>query len=165
MTDPLTGLLNRRAISERATMEWQRAQREGRPLSVVLMDVDRLKQINDTYGHLAGDEALKTLGDLLKTSMRRYDWAGRWGGDEFMLLLPGAELEAAREVAGRLLQRFNRHKIQLNGSQEVDLHVSLGVASQKQIDPANDSLDNLFSQADQALYNAKERGRNQVGVA
>lgn len=165
MTDPLTGLLNRRAISERATMEWQRALREGRPLSVVLMDVDRLKQINDTHGHLAGDEALKTLGDLLKTSMRRYDWAGRWGGDEFMLLLPGAELEAAREVANRLLQRFNRHKIQLNGSEEVDLHVSLGVASQKQIDPATDSLDNLFSQADQALYNAKERGRNQVGVA
>jgi diguanylate cyclase (GGDEF)-like protein/PAS domain S-box-containing protein len=165
MTDPLTGLLNRRAISERASAEWERAQRDNRPLSVVLMDVDRLKQINDTYGHLAGDEALKAMGELLMTSMRRNDSAGRWGGDEFMLLLPGADLSAARDVAERLLQRFNRQKIRVDGRREVDLQVSLGVAAQTEMRGEHDSLDRLFSRADQALYSAKQRGRNQVSLA
>lgn len=168
MTDPLTGLLNRRAITLRAEMEWDRAQREQRPLSVVLMDVDRLKQINDGFGHLAGDAALKTLGDLLKTSMRRNDWAGRWGGDEFMLVLPGAQREAAREVAERLRQRIQRTQIDLGDGRETQLQVSMGVASQFTAEQVNGlivSLDQLFAHADQALYVAKAAGRNRVGLA
>jgi len=168
MTDPLTGLLNRRAITQRAEMEWERALREGRPLSVVMMDVDRLKQINDGFGHLAGDAALRTLGDLLKTSMRRNDWAGRWGGDEFMLVLPGAQREAARDVAERLRQRIQRAQIDLGDGREVQLQVSMGVASQSAsatMDALAASLDELFALADQALYMAKQAGRNRVGLA
>jgi diguanylate cyclase (GGDEF)-like protein/PAS domain S-box-containing protein len=164
MTDPLTGLLNRRAITEHAQAEWQRAVREDRPLSVVIMDVDRLKQINDTYGHLAGDAALRRLGDILKASMRRYDWAGRWGGDEFLLVLPGANADAARDVAERIRATSSNQKFNVEGG-EVDLHVSLGVASHSKTNPELDTVDKLFARADEALYNAKQSGRNQVGIA
>jgi diguanylate cyclase (GGDEF)-like protein/PAS domain S-box-containing protein len=166
MTDALTGLLNRRAIMEHAQAEWERAQRERRALSLVVMDVDHLKQINDTLGHLAGDAALKALAEIMRASMRRYDWAGRWGGDEFLLVLPGAELNEARNVAERLRQRFKQNKVELEDQSElIELHVSLGVACQAQVDAGKDSLENLIARADQALYQAKEGGRDQVGAA
>lgn len=164
MSDGLTGLLNRRAIMEHAEAEWQRAQREKRPLSLVVMDVDRLKEINDTFGHLVGDQALGQLADLMRSGMRRYDWVGRWGGDEFLLVLPGTELQEAREVAERLRVRFKQNKIKLKGGKEIELHVSLGVASQATLDQASDSLQNLLARADQALYKAKLAGRDQVEV-
>jgi len=164
MTDPLTGLLNRRAIMEHAEAEWQRAQREGRPLSLVVMDVDRLKEINDTFGHLAGDQALNQLAGLLRNSMRRYDWVGRWGGDEFMLVLPGTDLEEARNVADRLRLRFKQSKISLKKDKEIELHVSLGVACQAEVGKDEDTLQNLIARADRALYQAKQNGRDQVGV-
>lgn len=165
MTDPLTGLLNRRAIMEHAGAEWQRAQREKRPLGLVMIDVDRLKQINDTYGHLAGDEALKSLANLMRSSMRRYDWAGRWGGDEFLLVLPGADLDVAHNIAERLRQRFKQNKVQMANQKEIELQVSLGVACQLQFVEGKDTLENLIARADQALYKAKQDGRDQVGVA
>jgi len=166
MTDPLTGLLNRRAIMEHARAEWQRAQREKRPLSLVIMDVDRLKQINDTFGHLSGDEALKALANLMTSSMRRYDWAGRWGGDEFLLVLPGADLDEARNVVERLRLRFSQHRVQLKDQKEIELHVSVGVACQPQVeDGSKGTLETLIARADQALYKAKQEGRDQVGVA
>ncbi len=164
MTDALTGLLNRRAIMEHAQAEWQRAQRERRSLSVVIMDMDRLKQINDSLGHLAGDAALKTLAEIMRAGMRRYDWAGRWGGDEFLLVLPGAERDEAKNVAERLRLRFKQGKVQLADQNEIELKVSLGVASQGQTDGQRDSVENLIARADQALYQAKEGGRDQVGV-
>ncbi len=164
MTDALTGLLNRRSIMEHAEAEWQRARREGRSLSVVIMDVDRLKQINDSLGHLAGDAALKTLAEIMRAGMRRYDWAGRWGGDEFLLVLPGAERDEAKTVAERLRLRFKQGKVQLADQNEIELKVSLGVASQGQTDGQQDSVENLIARADQALYQAKEGGRDQVGV-
>lgn len=164
MTDGTTGLLNRRAIMEHAEAEWQRAQRERRPLSLVVMDVDRLKEINDTFGHLVGDQALIRLADLMHSGMRRYDWVGRWGGDEFLLVLPGTDLHEAREVAERLRVRFKQNKFQLKGGQEIELHVSLGVASQSSIDQGSDSLQNMLARADQALYKAKQAGRDQVAV-
>lgn len=162
MTDELTGLLNRRAITERAELEWQRAQQDRTSFSLVLLDVDHLKEINDTHGHLAGDEALRTLGNLLKTSMRRNDWAGRWGGDEFLLLLPGSDQKTARQVAERLRERVNRSRVRLESGIEEDLRVSLGVVSNQ---GSIGSLDGLFAEADRALYGAKQAGRNQVGVA
>lgn len=165
MTDELTGLLNRRAISERAEIEWQRALQEQQPLSLVLMDLDHLKDINDTYGHLVGDDALRTIGNLLQTSMRRNDWAGRWGGDEFMLVLPGAELEMARLVAERLRERISRSHIPLEDGTHVQLRVSLGVVSNSMRQGSIATLDELFARADGALYSAKQAGRNRVGVA
>jgi diguanylate cyclase (GGDEF)-like protein/PAS domain S-box-containing protein len=164
MSDGLTGLLNRRAIMEHAEAEWQRAQREKRPLSLVVMDVDRLKEINDTFGHLVGDQALVQLADLMKNGMRRYDWVGRWGGDEFLLVLPGSGLQESREVAERLRQRFKQTHIKLNGGQGIELHVSMGVASQSKIKEDGDTLQTLLARADKALYKAKLSGRDQVEV-
>jgi len=165
MTDELTGLLNRRAITERAELEWQRAAQESLPLSLILMDLDHLKNINDTHGHLAGDEALRTIGNLLKTSMRRNDWAGRWGGDEFMLLLPGADLLMAQQVAERLRQRISQSQVQLEDGAPVQIRVSLGVVSSPLHDRRTKTLDDLFAQADGALYSAKQAGRNRVATA
>ena len=102
MQDALTGLLNRRAITDHAEAEWERAQREKRPMSLLLIDLDNLKKINDAKGHLVGDQVLIELAQVIKGSRRRYDWAGRWGGDEFILVLPGANLVEAEEVAERL---------------------------------------------------------------
>lgn len=164
MTDGLTGLLNRRAVMEHAEAEWQRAAREKRPLSLAMMDLDRLKEINDTFGHLVGDQALAQLAALTRGSMRRYDWVGRWGGDEFLLILPGTGKQEATEVADRLRIRFKQQKVVLKKGQEIELHVSLGVATQISIQPS-DSLHNLLARADQALYLAKQAGRDRVAVA
>lgn len=162
MTDPLTGLLNRRAIMEHADAEWQRATRENRPLSLVLMDVDRLKEINDTFGHLAGDEALNQLAELMRAGTRRYDWVGRWGGDEFLLVLPGTDLELARTLADRLRLKFKESAIHPKGGKSIDLQMSLGVASKDHRTDSNDSLANMLARADQALYKAKQEGRDRV---
>jgi diguanylate cyclase (GGDEF)-like protein/PAS domain S-box-containing protein len=162
MTDPLTGLLNRRAIMEHAEAEWQRATRENRALSLVLMDVDRLKEINDTFGHLAGDEALNGLAELMRAGTRRYDWIGRWGGDEFLLVLPGTDLNLARTLADRLRLKFKESAVHLKGGKSIELHMSLGVASKDQRTDSNDTLANLLARADQALYRAKQEGRDRV---
>jgi diguanylate cyclase (GGDEF)-like protein/PAS domain S-box-containing protein len=162
MTDPLTGLLNRRAIMEHAEAEWQRASRENRPLSLVLMDVDRLKEINDTFGHLAGDEALNGLAELMRAGTRRYDWVGRWGGDEFLLVLPGTDLTLARTLADRLRMKFKENAIHLKDGKSIELHMSLGVASKDHRADPNDTLANLLARADQALYKAKQGGRDRV---
>ena len=164
MTDVLTGLLNRRAIMEHAEAEWNRAQREGRALTLIILDLDYLKQINDTYGHLAGDRALDHMAGLLRSSMRRYDWAGRWAGDEFLLVLPGTGHAEAVEVAERLRVRVKKSKVTVKDNQEIDLQISLGVAGLEVVKP-EDSLQSLLGRADQALYQAKQEGRDRVGVS
>ncbi|MCW5876792.1 MAG: sensor domain-containing diguanylate cyclase [Anaerolineales bacterium] len=158
MTDELTGLLNRRAIMEHAEAEWQRAEREGSALSLVLLDVDHLKAINDTYGHLVGDQALSHIAEVMRGGMRRYDWAGRWGGDEFLLILPGAENSVAVQVAERLRVRLSAPS--LLGGQGLEMRASLGVASKAP--RAEDSLEHLLARADEALYEAKQAGRDRV---
>ncbi|MEX1247202.1 MAG: diguanylate cyclase [Anaerolineales bacterium] len=163
MTDALTGLLNRRAIMEHAEAEWNRALREQRPLSLVIMDLDYLKEINDTHGHLVGDQALSQVAGLIRGAMRRYDWAGRWAGDEFLLVLPGTRQRDAVDVAERLRQRIKRTGLEINGDQPIQLQVSLGVAGTSAIE-GSDSLQNLLAGADQALYKAKEAGRDQVAT-
>lgn len=164
MTDALTGLHNRRAITERAELEWRGAMQAGLPFSLILLDLDHLKEINDTHGHLMGDEALKLVGTLLKTSMRRNDVAGRWGGDEFMLLLPGSDQEVALQVAERLRQRIGQAHLRLEDGETLTLQVSLGVVSDRAGAHA-ETPDGLFAKADRALYRAKQAGRNRVGVA
>ena len=165
MTDPLTGLLNRRAIMDHAEAEWQRASREGRPLSLVLIDLDQLKEINDEYGHLMGDKVLLVTANLMQTGMRRYDWLGRWGGDEFLLVLPGTDIQEAKKVADRLHELIRQTRVKLNDEIGIELLMSIGVASQSEIDPKRDSLELLLARADEAMYKAKEAGRNRVGLS
>jgi diguanylate cyclase (GGDEF)-like protein/PAS domain S-box-containing protein len=164
MTDALTSILNRRAIMEHAEAEWQRAQREKRPLSLVILDLDRLKEINDTFGHLFGDQALTLVSALMRQGMRRYDWVGRWGGDEFLLVLPGTGTKEAFEVAERLRQRVRQTKLHIKHGQEIELHLSLGVAGHDLVGP-DDLLSDLLAKADGALYEAKQGGRDQVRLA
>jgi diguanylate cyclase (GGDEF)-like protein/PAS domain S-box-containing protein len=162
MQDSLTGLLNRRAITEHAEAEWHRAQRDSHPMCLVLIDLDNLKTVNDSLGHQMGDQVILELAHVITASKRPYDWAGRWGGDEFLLVLPGTTLTEARDVAERLRNKYvETDLVRTMGGQAL---VSLGIACYSGRKEDETSLDKLITQADQALYRAKEQGRNQVEV-
>lgn len=160
MQDSLTGLLNRRAVSEHAEAEWFRAQREGRPLCVVIIDLDNLKIINDKHGHSMGDQVILELARSIKTQRRRYDWAGRWGGDEFLLVLPGATLSDAGEVAERVRNQYTQSPLVSDLGE--DASVSLGVACYSGRKGDGTDIATLLNQADEALYKAKQDGKSQV---
>lgn len=162
MQDPLTGLLNRRAVTEHAEAEWFRARRENRPVCVVLIDLDNLKVVNDSQGHASGDKIILELARAIKTIKRRYDWGGRWGGDEFLLVLPGANLVEAREVAERLRNTYMQSALVKEVGR--DASVSLGIACYSGRKGDETSLTQLLAQADRALYRAKEQGKDQVAV-
>lgn len=162
MQDTLTGLLNRRAITDHAEAEWHRSARERRPMCLALIDLDNLKIVNDNRGHQTGDQAIIELANVIRNSRRRYDWAGRWGGDEFMLVLPGANLVDAHEVAERLRQQFEESPLIQGLPEDVRPHVSLGVACYSGRPGEEVPLALLIKQADQALYRAKQSGKNRV---
>lgn len=162
MQDSLTGLLNRRAITEHAEAEWARAQRDNRPMCLVLIDLDNLKIVNDSMGHQMGDQVILELAKIINASKRRYDWAGRWGGDEFMLVLPGTNLVEATEVADRLRVKYMESELVKRLSGEGLL--SLGIACYSGRKGDETDLNKLIAQADQALYSAKEHGKNRVEV-
>ncbi|MBN2500345.1 MAG: diguanylate cyclase [Anaerolineales bacterium] len=163
-TDPLTLLFNRRAIIEYAQAELSRASRNDTPLSLLLLDMDLLKPVNDKYGHQFGDEALRMLAQAMDQAKRSYDWVGRWGGDEFLVVLPDAGIEEAAEVAARLCQHVNQLKLATPNGHEEGLSISTGISCTGIGNEANFILDELISQADEALYKAKERGRNQFEI-
>lgn len=160
MQDSLTGLLNRRAVSEHAEAEWFRSQRENRPMCVVLIDLDNLKKINDTQGHSSGDQIILELARAIKTQKRRYDWGGRWGGDEFLLVLPGTTLVDAGEIAERLRSQYTQGEAVRAFGEYAS--VSMGVACYSGRPGDEVSLDRLLTQADEALYQAKQEGKNRV---
>lgn len=161
-TDSLTGLLNRRAMLEYAGAELNRIQRNGGYYSIMLIDLDYLKDVNDQHGHQAGNEALRLLAQTLQEEKRAYDWAGRWGGDEFILVLPDIELQKAYQIAQRLLVRFKEKNLLVGSGEKVNLTTSIGIAGKLiQTDEVLD-LNVLLREADQALYQAKQLGRNQV---
>lgn len=162
MQDPLTGLLNRRAITEHAEAEWHRSARERRPMCIVLIDLDNLKDVNDSLGHQVGDQAIIELGAVIKASRRRYDWAGRWGGDEFMLVLPGANLVEAYEVSERLRAQYAESLVTALIPERIRPRVSAGVACYSGRPSESIPLNQLITQADQALYQAKQLGKNRV---
>lgn len=158
VTDGLTGIANRRSFNETFSREFERARRYGESLSLVVIDLDFLKKINDTYGHQAGDAAIQTIGRLLKQSSRSIDLPARYGGEEFCLLLPNTELDMAQQLAERLRRLINEVEVEGPGR----ISASLGVACY----PLHaDDPDLLFHKADEALYVAKQSGRNQVKVA
>ncbi|HSV50761.1 MAG TPA: GGDEF domain-containing protein [Burkholderiaceae bacterium] len=158
--DGLTGLLNRRAMQEIIDQELSRSRRAGDTFAVVMLDVDHFKALNDLHGHPAGDHALKHIAALLQTSVRDVDRVGRFGGEEFIVLLPGLSLAQAGAIAETLRQRLAAQRLQYEGAGEpLALSASFGVAEWKgpKEDPSR-----LLMRADQALYRAKRAGRNQV---
>ncbi|MBT1073797.1 diguanylate cyclase [Geobacter grbiciae] len=159
ITDPLTHLHNRRHLMEMVDKEFQRSSRKGAPLSLVILDIDYFKKINDTYGHQEGDRVLTILADIVRRRLRSYDLAARYGGEEFVLLLPETPVHEALSIAERLRLEVQEHVF--DGSlQGLVITISLGVATY----PSSrvESIDSLFRQADEALYRAKQGGRNRV---
>ena len=157
VTDRLTNLYNRLYLDHALARELALAQRAGEPFSLIMIDVDRFKAINDALGHLTGDQVLKAIADILRARVRATDIAGRWGGEEFLLICPGTSIEGAAEVAETL-----RKLIEESDCRAVArCTASFGIASFRD----GDSVTTLVSRADQALYRAKENGRNRVETA
>jgi len=159
--DALTGLFNRRYLYESIERELARARREGYPVSVVMIDIDHFKAFNDRHGHLAGDEFLIVLGKLLLESIRQGDLACRYGGEEFILVLPGAQLEDAMRRAETICQAFQNRSIEFNGSR-LTATVSVGIALYPN---HGENTNHIIMAADMALYQAKEAGRNCIRLA
>jgi diguanylate cyclase (GGDEF)-like protein len=159
-TDPKTGLLNARTWEHEATAEVARAVRARIPLAVAVLDIDWFKRVNDTYGHLFGDEALKEIARCLPGVLREYDSAGRFGGEEFVLLLPYTRAVDAFRIADRVRDHISGLSLRTPDSQTVQITVSVGVAA---LDAGSRrELSELLAAADAALYRAKRDGRNQV---
>ncbi|HTP64254.1 MAG TPA: diguanylate cyclase [Geobacteraceae bacterium] len=158
-TDPLTGLHNRRYLTKVLHNELLRAERTGDCLTLIMLDIDHFKKINDTCGHQNGDMVLATIARTAQKRLRCYDIAARFGGEEFVLVLPGTNMEGAEEVAERLREEVQN----LSWAPPLDklsVTVSLGVAVFPS--PAVDDMESLIRQADEALYRAKQKGRNRV---
>jgi two-component system chemotaxis response regulator CheY len=159
--DSLTGLPNRRALYDSARAELNRAEREKKSVGLIMMDIDHFKPINDQFGHAAGDEALRRVAEVLQKSKRDYDYTGRWGGDEFLAILPGTSILQAGLVAERVRASVGTVRLGADGAGAVELRLSLGVAcASPAFHPVE--LDELLQLADSALYRAKADGGNRV---
>lgn len=164
--DGLTGIPNRRYFFERFEVEFQRALRHKAPLSVAMMDIDHFKSFNDTYGHPAGDEALRVVAGIIQEGIRTYDMAGRYGGEEMIAFLPETDCKNALLVGERLRQAVEDGRITLPGRETdtpVNVTISIGIACWP--DVKVETIDDLIQAADGALYLAKEQGRNRCVVA
>jgi diguanylate cyclase (GGDEF)-like protein len=155
-TDSLTGLYNRRALTEHLTRASARARRHDEPLSVLMIDLDRFKQTNDTFGHEAGDQVLCTVADCMREALRVEDVYGRWGGDEFLVALPLTDVEGAEVSAARLRRAAASVDLESIGL-EHGVPLSIGVACGTHTSPIE-----LIREADLALYRAKADGRSRV---
>lgn len=155
--DALTGLANRREAHEQLEAEYQRYLRNQRPFSVLLMDIDLFKSVNDTYGHHVGDETIVMVARILQEHSRKVDVLARWGGEEYLVLLPETETAEAVQTANRIREKIAATPVHIDG-QSINTTVSVGVASIQ----ASESVDRLLQRADEALYRAKTLGRNRV---
>jgi diguanylate cyclase (GGDEF)-like protein len=160
--DTLTGLYNRWYVIEKIESELNRALRHGSPMSLLMLDIDHFKRINDTWGHPAGDEVLKSVGKMLKESCRVYDVPGRYGGEEFCIVLPETKPGNTTVVAERIRKRLEETELTL-GDASVAVTASIGIAGmENQSDEEMLSPAALIDRADRALYSAKTRGRNRI---
>ncbi len=160
-TDSLTGCLNRRSFLEKLEEEYQRASRFQSVFSVLMFDIDHFKNVNDTYGHDVGDDVLRDFSKVAKESLRSIDRFARWGGEEFIALLPRTDIEGAYKTAERIRRRFAEHRLATPRGETVTATVSTGVAA---FDQGGKDMMEIVKAADQALYAAKSNGRNQVAT-
>lgn len=158
--DPLTGLLNRRALMDMIKKEVERAARSGESFVVAMLDVDHFKAVNDRYGHETGDRALVELAGVLGESLREYDMCGRWGGEEFLVMLPNTQPEAAQGVMDRLVSAVRGLVVAAGENDVLRLTVSIGMAHHQ----LGETFSETLSRADQALYLAKQDGRDRVAL-
>lgn len=161
LTDSVTGTLNRHGFLEAMAREMERAARHDAPLSLLELDLDHFKRINDTHGHAAGDRILAFVGAVCRAEIRGIDIVSRIGGEEFMLALPDTDMGGAAMVARRLLDRLEASRPELDDGTVLTVTASIGVATRME----GDSLDALMMRADHAMYEAKRAGRNQIKVA
>ena len=161
MIDQLTGIPNRRSFDERVNAEWKRAIREVTPISIMVIDVDKFKNYNDTYGHQQGDVALQSVANVFSRSLKpSSDFAARWGGEEFTVLLPNTPLDGALEIAENIRLNIEAMEIPHDDGSKSKVTASIGVTTRM---PTQDSKVSAFiSIADKALYDAKAAGRNRV---
>lgn len=168
--DPLTGTLNRRSFMERLQKEMRTLSRHGYPICFALCDLDNFKGVNDTYGHAMGDEVLIFFTRMLRNELRETDIVGRYGGDEFILLMPHTDINEALTPLERIRKKMGRNRYFISPSQSFSVTVTMGVI-QISSPPGNhpgamdEALQTLFVKTDQALYKAKERGRNCICTA
>lgn len=162
VTDQLTGLYNRRYLASHLTGMFDRAFWTGRPLSLMILDIDHFKPVNDTHGHDIGDKVIQDVADRIRASVRGIDLACRYGGEEFLVAMPDTDLDFASVVAERLREEIASHRVTLNsGRDEISVTVSIGIASTDN-GPKDDTAQKLIKRADEALYEAKTGGRNRV---
>ncbi|MFQ5759807.1 MAG: GGDEF domain-containing protein [Acidiferrobacterales bacterium] len=157
ITDSLTGTRNRRGITISALEAMAHAERYGHPLSVAMLDVDHFKEVNDTHGHKAGDRALQGVAAILTEALRLPDKVGRYGGEEFLLVMPETGLEETSKITERIRQQVSEAEFDI-GDRKVKLTISIGAA----LFEKGEDLEQLVSRADRALYRAKGSGRNSV---
>jgi len=158
-TDALTGLLNRRTILERGATAYEQSRRQGYPLSVIMADIDHFKRVNDGYGHQAGDRVLAAIAASLTSGIRRYDAIGRYGGEEFVVILPGCSSDEVIHVAERMRRAVECLALTEQG-RRISITASFGTASC--VGQTQGGMEMLIAAADAALYGAKAAGRNQV---
>lgn len=156
-TDALTGLLNRRGMTQQLSLDYQRLQREGEPFGLIWLDLDHFKSINDHYGHACGDQALMTTANIITDMLRPYDHAARWGGDEFLILIRTDDQQVLSQLGERLCQAIAAQQEVLDDQQHpIALTLSAGSCLARH----GNSLESILAAADQALYQAKQHGRN-----
>jgi diguanylate cyclase (GGDEF)-like protein len=160
-TDELTGLLNRRGVNEMVSLQLQQAQITKKETSLIIVDIDDFKKINDQYGHQQGDLAIQHVANVLRDHLRSSDIVGRYGGEEFIIMLPFTSIENAQQIAKICLQALQRQGLAMVDEQTLSVWASFGVSS-----TASSGFDfaELFRQADRALYHAKSNGKNQVST-
>lgn len=155
--DALSGLMNRMSMFHVLDIEIERSLRTDAPLCILMVDLDHFKAVNDEYGHACGDEVIRQVGDILKNERRKYDYAGRYGGEEFIMLLPNTVLADAALVADRVRERLMNEPVECDTA-EITVTTSVGVARFR----SGETRDMWISRADRAMYVAKQRGRNRV---
>lgn len=157
--DDLTGVLNRRALMKQLENVWAKFERDKQPSSVLMLDLDKFKSINDTHGHIVGDKVLKKLASVLQTILRPYDFVGRFGGEEFVALLTDTHIQEASLVAERIRVAIESTSLTIEPNKDLNFTASIGVA---QFISSDNSAEKTLSRADAAMYEAKSQGRNQV---